>query len=183
MSRISVIKGNGVVCVDGRCFFGVDMSALPQNLHAMQWYEDRGEEECFDLDTRRPFSIEITNLDNYSDVLDQWEQKRAVEDALPVDPPAPYVPSQITRRQCARQLLVTGTVSGQEAIDMTQMGKPPAPVQSYLDTLPEPDRTLATIDFAAEIYMRDNPLLLALMQANNWTDEQVDQFFIEADKL
>lgn len=178
-----MIKGNGVVCIDGRCFFGIDMIALPENLHAMQWYGDKGEEERFDLETRRPFSVEITNLDSYSGVLDQWEQKRAEEGTPTVEPPTPYVPSQITRRQCARQLLADGMISASEAIAMTQTGQPPAAVLATFDALPEPDRTYAIIDFAADIYMRDNPLLHALMLANNMTDDQVDRFFVAAEQL
>jgi hypothetical protein len=55
-------------------------------------------------------------------------------------------------------------------------------VQAYLDNMQEPDRTSATIDFAADTYLRNNPLLAALMAANGMTEEQVDQFFIEASK-
>lgn len=93
------------------------------------------------------------------------------------------VPASITRRQCAKQLLVLGMISAQEAIDMTQSGKPPAMVQAYLDNMPEPDRTFATIDFAADTYLRSNPLLAALMAANGMTEQQVDEYFIAAAQL
>ena len=92
------------------------------------------------------------------------------------------VPASITRRQCAIRMLEMAMISGSEAIAMTQSGVPPAAVAAYLTTLPEPDRTLATIDFAAMNYYRDNPLLAALMVANNMSEEDVDTFFIEAGK-
>jgi hypothetical protein len=92
------------------------------------------------------------------------------------------VPQSITRRQCAKQLLALSMISGDEAIAMTRNGTPPAMVQAYLDNMQEPDRTSATIDFAADTYLRNNPLLAALMAANGMTEEQVDQFFIEASK-
>ena len=66
---------------------------------------------------------------------------------------------------------------------MTQSGTPPAMVQAYLAQMPEPDRTFATIDFAADTYLRSNPLLGALMAANGMTDEQVDEYFIAAAQL
>lgn len=95
----------------------------------------------------------------------------------------PVVPSVLTRRQCAMMMFNMQMISGAEAIAMTQSGVPPAAVQSYLDALQEPDRTLATIDFAATSYYRSNPLLIALMNANNMTEQQVDEFFIAAAQL
>ena len=99
-----------------------------------------------------------------------------------IEPPAPppIPPESITRRQCAMQMFITEMITGAEAIAMTQSGIPPAAVQVYIDTLPEPDRTMAIMDFAATNYFRDNPLLDALMLANGMTNEEVDQFFIEA---
>lgn len=93
------------------------------------------------------------------------------------------VPESITRRQCAKQLLALGMISSDEAIAMTRNGTPPAMVQAYLDNMQEPDRTSATIDFAADTYLRSNPLLLALMSANGMTEQQVDEYFIAASQL
>ena len=99
-----------------------------------------------------------------------------------IEPPAPppIPPESITRRQCAMQMFITEMITGAEAIAMTQSGIPPASVQVYIDTLPEPDRTMAIMDFAATNYFRNNPLIDALMLANGMTNEEVDQFFIEA---
>lgn len=90
------------------------------------------------------------------------------------------VPESITRRQCAMQMFAGGMITDAEGIAMTQSGVPPAAVQAYLDTLPEPQRTMATMDFAATNYFRNNPLLAALMTLNNMTENDVDQFFIAA---
>lgn len=92
------------------------------------------------------------------------------------------VPESITRRQCAMQLFSIGMITGDEGIAMTRSGIPPVAVQAFLAALPEPDLTMAMMDFAATSYFRDNPLLAALMTANNMTEERVDQFFIEASK-
>jgi hypothetical protein len=94
--------------------------------------------------------------------------------------PGPTIPESITRRQCAVMMLSQNMITGQEAILMTQSGIPPANVQTYFDAMSEPQRTMAIIDFAAINYFRDNPLLAELMAANGMTEQQVDQFFIEA---
>lgn len=101
----------------------------------------------------------------------------------PAAPPAAVVPESITRRQCAMMMFSQQMITGPEAIAMTQTGTPPASVQAYLDTLAEPERTFATMDFAAANYFRSNALLLALMTANNMTEQQVDEFFIAAAAL
>ncbi len=93
------------------------------------------------------------------------------------------VPASITRRQCSLMLFSLQMITSAEAIAMTQTGTPPAAIQTYLDTLPEPQRTMATVDFAAVEYLRDNPLLAAMAQINGMTESQLDGFFIEAAKL
>lgn len=181
MSRITVVKVDGVVCVDGRCFFGIDMSSMPDNLHAMQWFGTAGEEERRDIQTGRPVNLPITSLDAYSDVLDQWEAKRILEDTPPSGPPP--VPTVINRRQCARQLFAMTLITGEEAVAMTQSGTPPAMVQQYIDTLPTNDRYLALMDFAADSYYRDNALLAQLATINNMSSEDLDNFFRAAATL
>lgn len=43
--RISVIKTDGFVSKDGKGFSGLDLSFLPSNVRAFQWYETFGEIE------------------------------------------------------------------------------------------------------------------------------------------
>ena len=93
------------------------------------------------------------------------------------------VPESITRRQCAMQMFSSGLISGEEAVTMAQSGIPPAAVLVYINTLTEPQRTMALIDFAAMNYYRANLLLAALMAANGMTEIQVDDFFTAASKL
>lgn len=175
MNRITVVKPDSLVCVDGRCFYDIDMSSVPENLHAMQWYGSAGQEERHDPQTGRPVNTPITSLDPYSDVLAQWEAKRVEADTPYTGPPP--VPPVITRRQCARQLFAMGLITGDEAVSMTQTGTPPAMVQQYIDTLPTNDRYLALMDFAADSYYRDNALLAQLATINNMSSDDLDQFF------
>lgn len=130
------------------------------------------EQEFFDV---------ITDVNTGEQTIRPWTQEE-IDTAL-LQRRKMLVPESITRRQCAMMMFSTQMITGPEAVAMTQSGIPPAAVQAYLDTMPEPDRTMAIMDFAASSYYRENPLLLALMIANNMTEEDVDNFFIAAGKL
>jgi len=123
----------------------------------------------------------ITDVNTGEQTIRPWTQEEI--DAALAQRAAVSVPMSITRRQCAMMMFSMQMISGPEAIAMTQSGVPPYAVQQYLDTLPEPQRTMATIDFAATDYYRDNPLLISLMEINNMTTAQVDEFFISAAAL
>lgn len=48
--RMTIIPVDKVVYVNGTCAFGLDLSgcSIPSNVHALQWYEDKGEVEYKD---------------------------------------------------------------------------------------------------------------------------------------
>jgi hypothetical protein len=130
-----------------------------------------------------PFTADPNDNGTFFDVAELYNEMKEDPSILPYVPPLPEVPAQITRRQCAVMMLSQNMITGQEAILMTQSGIPPANVQTYFDAMPEPQRTMAIIDFAAVNYYRNNPLLADLMAANGMTEQQVDQFFIDAAAL
>lgn len=101
----------------------------------------------------------------------------AAYQALP--PPVIPVPISITRRQCALQLLAVQHITAQEALDMTKTATVPAAIASIFAGMPEDQRILAEIDFAATNYYRSNTLLTQM----GLTDEQIDAFFIAAAQL
>lgn len=180
--RLTVVKEDTLVIIDGIGFRGIDMSSMSADFWALQWYDTWGEKELIDPDTRVKTNVPVDDLSPYQSLIDQWNTRKE-ESEIPQPPPEPEIPYSITRRQCALQLLSIGTITGPEAVSMTKDGTPPPSVQAYINNLPEDQRYLAEIDFAATFYLRDNPLLLALMAANNMDSEQVDAFFIAADKL
>lgn len=96
---------------------------------------------------------------------------------------APPVPASITRRQCARAMFMQGLITGPEALAMTQNGTPPALVETMLTAMPDDAEVLARIDFAADTYMRSNPLLVALMEGTGADAAAIDAFFIAAGAL
>lgn len=148
-------------------------------------------EGCIDCEINHPvygwipFTANVNDRGAAFDVVALHAQMAADPNTLPFDPalyPQP-VPHSITRRQCARQLLVMGMITGPEAVAMTKTGEPPAAIAAYLATLPEEQRFLAEIDFAADSYLRNNPLLAALAAANGMSEADIDQFFRDAEQL
>lgn len=43
--RLTIIPVDGAVYVDGVSFIGLDLSFVPTNIHALQWYDTYGELE------------------------------------------------------------------------------------------------------------------------------------------
>ena len=76
MKRLTIVKADNTVYIDGKARI-VDCSSLPENFHALQWYEDElfGEIE---MDGRpKPPNVEINNIQDYQSFIDAWY----VEDA------------------------------------------------------------------------------------------------------
>lgn len=130
-------------------------------------------------------------FDGYQAVIDITDIENApgptwlYQDGSFIEPPSPKppVPRSITRRQCSLELLNRQMITDVEALAMTRNGTPPAIVSTYIQSLPVEQQIRAEIDFAAENYYRSNELLIAMMTANNWSSDDIDDFFIAAGKL
>lgn len=112
-----------------------------------------------------------------SNIGDTWDGKKFTP---PVREEIPVVPSAITRRQCAKQMKAMSIINSAEALAMTKTGDAPAMVVAMLAGLPQPTKDDILIDFAADTYLRGNPLLNQLMVASGHTEADIDQFFIAA---
>ena len=98
----------------------------------------------------------------------------------PYVPPPPPVPQSITRRQCAIELRERTLITPQEALAMTKYGDVPAMVVTYFNTMSNTDIIKAETDFAADTYLRTNPLLVQIMTASGANTQQIDDFFRSA---
>ena len=114
---------------------------------------------------------------DYQEYLQWLEEGNTPE---PYVPPPPPVPQSITRRQCAIELRERQLITPTEALNMTRTGTPPAMIQSIFDDMVENDRILAETDFAADTYLRTNPLLIEIMTSTGATEEDVNDFFRSA---
>lgn len=97
--------------------------------------------------------------------------------------PPPPVPQNISRRQAATQLRNDQYITQDEALAMASIAAIPPFVQSYFATLDPVDKQNAELAFTAIDYPRNSSLLIAVMEANGLTPEQIDQFFISASEL
>lgn len=81
-----------------------------------------------------------------------------------------YVPSQISAIKFLVQLQLEGVTE--------------ANILAIINTLPEPNKTIATVSFKrATFFERDNLLLLLVGQAFGFNSAKLDEIFINADKL
>jgi hypothetical protein len=76
--RLAIIPSDTVVCIDNRCIDNIDLSWVPENVHAVQWYDTYGEIE---LVTNDP-NIDIFELGIYENVIDLWEERKVELDKL-----------------------------------------------------------------------------------------------------
>ena len=71
--RITIIPIDTFCAVDGIGFVGIDMTSVPKDVHAVQWFGTWGEQEILDLKTGRIDRNEnIDNLDAYQAVLNSY---------------------------------------------------------------------------------------------------------------
>ena len=111
---------------------------------------------------------------DYREYLEWLDQGNTPD---PYVPPPPPVPQMITRRQCAIRLRELGMITPLEARNMTKNGDVPAMVMAVFSQMTEEDMINAETDFAADSYLRTNPLLIGVMQAAGKTEEELDDFF------
>jgi hypothetical protein len=84
--RVTIIPEDGFVSVDGEGYSGLDLSFVPYEVHALQWYTDEGEIEYQDQRGRATHNEEITALEQF----EYWDQCYAAwqvaKDAVPQEP-------------------------------------------------------------------------------------------------
>ena len=98
----------------------------------------------------------------------------------PYVPPPPPVPQSITRRQCAIELRERTLITPQEALAMTKYGDVPLMISNYFQSMSNTDIIKAETDFAADTYLRSNPLLIQIMTTSGANTQQIDDFFRSA---
>lgn len=162
--RVTLIKEDGTVTIDGKAFNGIDMSSLPSFVHALDWNETVGDLQCKDPITGWMSNWTIHSLDPFGPVISQWEQKKHAAEN-PVDPPVPEIPLVVSARQVRLLLLNQGLLDDVENV-----------IATY-------DRaTQIAWEYATE-FRRDDPLLLQVAAAIGLQPEQIDQFFAAASVL
>jgi hypothetical protein len=87
MSRVTIVPSDGFVSVDGVGVAGLDLSALPPGINAVQWFGNKGELELSpDENTGRRSNIDINDISFCRPALDAW--RNAVVASQPAMDPA-----------------------------------------------------------------------------------------------
>lgn len=74
MKKVTIIVNDSFVSIDGIGYHQVDLSSIPDGIHAVQWADGQGWIEfCEDADGKRPNNQDITSLENFNEVLSNWE--------------------------------------------------------------------------------------------------------------
>lgn len=92
--RITIIRADGLVSVDGRPVFGLDLSGMDQTIHAVQWYGTQGVVEIGGGGAPRQ-NLDIYGMEDFMAPLEMWQQTIDAEDN---PPPIPW-PDQIAAAQ------------------------------------------------------------------------------------
>lgn len=73
--KLTIIRADGAVYKDGVVFIGLDLSGVPQNVHALQWDTDAGWIEFVnESEFRKPPNESITELPSWAnDALTAWQ--------------------------------------------------------------------------------------------------------------
>jgi hypothetical protein len=79
--RVSIIVKDNTVVVDGQAVFHVDLSAIPSNIHAIQWYGLDGEVEIINHRGHHVENREITDFSPYQQYVDTARRMIAEYDA------------------------------------------------------------------------------------------------------
>ena len=85
--RVSILPKDGAVYIDGFSFSGLDLSSIPANVHAIQWYGEVGQVEYKDPVTGLMTGHEdIGSLEAYQDAIDAWGEAKAQYDRFQQQP-------------------------------------------------------------------------------------------------
>jgi len=98
-----------------------------------------------------------------------------------LNPPPP--PPTVSRRQFFQQAAIGGIISESEALAAVTTGALPAPVMSFIGSLPVAQQFGAKMLFAVNEFNRTSPLANAFGDAIGMTPEQIDAFFEAASQL
>ena len=79
--RVTIIPDDGFVSVDGEGFLDIDLSSMPANVHAVQWYHTEGEVEYRDARGRATHNEAITDITQYHFALELWQAAKTEHEA------------------------------------------------------------------------------------------------------
>jgi hypothetical protein len=77
--KLTIIPSDGAVYKDGISYSRLDLSIVPANIHALQWYETEGEIEF--NGRPKPQNETITELPSWANAcVNKWNEVKAAEE-------------------------------------------------------------------------------------------------------
>lgn len=78
--RLTIIRADGAVYKDSLPYTGLDLSNIPANVHALQWYETEGEIEF--NGRPKPQNELISELPDWAiTCVNKWDEAKIIENA------------------------------------------------------------------------------------------------------
>jgi hypothetical protein len=78
--RLTIIRADGAVYKDGFSYAGLDLSDVPANVHALQWYETEGEVEF--SGRPKPQNEVISELPEWATTaITKWDEAKTAQEA------------------------------------------------------------------------------------------------------
>ena len=106
--RVTIITEGAFVSINGEGYYGVDVSSISPDIHAVQWYETVGDVERKDGRGRIVSNEEIADLTPYQSVLDAWQVAKVAAAQAEVDRQAAEVVELTARKAEAERLALEG---------------------------------------------------------------------------
>lgn len=84
--KVTIIPADGAVCKDSICISKLDLSFVPKNVHALQWFDTKGWVEFVtDADFNKPANETIAELPEWAySALALWEEAYAATQMVQV---------------------------------------------------------------------------------------------------
>ena len=78
--KLTIIRADGAVYKDGVSYSGLDLSAIPSNIHALQWYENEGEVEFNGIP--KPQNEIISELPSWAiTAMTKWDEAKVLQES------------------------------------------------------------------------------------------------------
>jgi len=81
--KLTIIRADGAVYKDGVSYSGLDLAAVPADVHALQWKDTKGWIEFVDSDNgTKPQNETITALPAWANTaMTKWDEAKVAEEA------------------------------------------------------------------------------------------------------
>lgn len=163
--RVTIIREDGFVAIDGRAFI-VDLSDMPEDLHAVQWDGESGH-----VERQGWMNQTINSIADFQAWIDRWTAAAYAEDNPEPVEPVRFIPQSVTRYQGRAALLQMGLL---DDIDAHYAALPTDTADEALNL----KNRLAKERWAGMLnFERDSDELVELASAFGLSATQVDDLF------